>query len=517
MNQAPATKGVSAELLEAHLRRDAGAREASIVGFMRWITPATMVMALSLWPLLGREHALWLAGTLGLVSLYYWAQSLFLRRGFRPWMPFANVAVEVSAPAALYLFDLHFQGALYALTAPPIFVWATLILLSALRSNQRLAVFAGGLAALEYLLLYFVLTQPHLEPGTLITLTPPFVLIRVFLLFAAGVATAIIAGHFIRLSTETLRVIREEDVMGKYQLEARIGEGGMAEVFRAVYCPEGGFRKLVAVKRIHPTLTGDPKFVEMFRRETYLGSLLSHPNLVQVYDAGRFQARYFMSMEYVDGLSLGAALVALDRPLPLAAASYLGAEIADGLFYLHNREDENGKQLGLVHRDVNPPNILITRRGEVKLADFGITRGYSSDEFVTAVGDVRGKLRFMAPEQLRGEPLDGRTDIFSLGLTLYLALTGKSMFRGENVGALRTSVLNQEPSPVSHARADVPPELDVAIQGLLRRERATARPPGRSCATGCAWCGAQLRPIPTGRPSSPGSFRTPWSDSRIPR
>ena len=138
---------------------------------MRWIAPVTALMALSLWPLLGRGHTLCLVAALGAVSVYYWLQTWLLRGGFRPWMQFANVAVEVSAPSALFLLDLHYQGAIYALTAPPIFIWATLILLSALRSNQRLAIFAGTLAATEYLVLYFAFALPRLATPYLVTLS----------------------------------------------------------------------------------------------------------------------------------------------------------------------------------------------------------------------------------------------------------------------------------------------------------------------------------------------------------
>src|SRR5262249_39968079 len=161
--------------------------------------------------------------------------------------------------------------------------------------------------------------------------------------------------------------------------------GGMAEVFRATYCPEGGFVRTVAVKRVRPDVADDASFADAFRQEARLAARLVHPNLVQVLDCGRFRGDFVFVMELVDGVSLSRLLRRIRGPLPLHVVAYLGAELAGALAYVHARTDDEGRPLGLVHLDVNPPNIMLSRIGEVKLADFGVARvtahGSANTEF----------------------------------------------------------------------------------------------------------------------------------------
>jgi serine/threonine-protein kinase len=185
----------------------------------------------------------------------------------------------------------------------------------------------------------------------------------------------------------------------------------MGEVHRATYCPEGGFVRTVAVKKIRADLAGEARFVEAFRREAYTAATLAHPNLVQVLDFGRFRGELMFVMEFVDGLSLDALLRARGGPLSASACAFVAHEIASALAYLHGR--------ALVHCDVNPPNVLLSRAGEVKLADFGVMRACEP-----GAAGFGGKIAYAAPEQLSGDALDARSDLYALGVTLREALTG---------------------------------------------------------------------------------------------
>ncbi|HZI04170.1 MAG TPA: serine/threonine-protein kinase, partial [Archangium sp.] len=318
--------------------------------------------------------------------------------------------------------------------------------------------------------------EPRLPPEPLSTLTFPMVLLRCVFLFAYGPLTATLAGIIVSKAEEALRAIREKDVMGKYFLHERLGAGGMAEVFRATYSPEGGFEKQVAIKRILPAYADNEEFLGLFRREAELGSLLIHPNIVQVLDLGRHQGTVFLAMEFVDGMPLSSLLRRVHwKRLPPAAVAYLGVEIAAALNYMHGRTGPKGEPLGLVHRDLNPPNVLLSRIGEVKLSDFGIARA-ANQLALTQAQTVRGKAGYMAPEQAYGKSLDGRADLFALGLTLHEALTGQRLLRGENEAALMVSSTEQPLLPPSHSVPGISPALDAIVMGLLQRDLSLRTP-----------------------------------------
>ncbi|WP_148273481.1 serine/threonine-protein kinase [Stigmatella aurantiaca] len=457
--------------LKSHLRRDSQARETSVAGYMAGLAAACLVAVGALGPYIGWGLTRALLGLVALLCVYYTILWRALGAGwFHPIIHWLNVAIEVSIPSVVLAFDLRFQGPIYALTAPTLVIWGTLVVLAALRTQPMLALMAGGLAAGEYLLLYFFFVRPLLPEEPLLTLTPPFIIMRAVFLLSSGVATAILARHFVRKTGEALAALREQEVMGKYLLHERIGTGGMAEVYRATYCPEGGFEKQVALKRILPHFADDAGFVSLFRREAELCSTLHHPNIVQVFDLGRHANTYFLAMEYVDGLPLSTLLRALGgRKLPPSAVAFIGAELASALDYLHRRTGRTGEPLHLVHRDLNPPNVLLSRLGEVKLSDFGIARDAARAQ-LTVVGTVRGKLGYMAPEQVLAQPLDGRMDLFALGLTLHEALTGRRLLEGEGEGPLMLAVMEQELKPPSHFRPEVSPALDAVVMRLLERD-----------------------------------------------
>jgi serine/threonine-protein kinase len=467
----------SARLLQEYLDQDVVPREMAIARFMRGMTLLSCVAALLLAGMIGWGLSLCIAGLTGGLCLYY---ALILRTlqqgGFHPAMQWVDSALTVSIPAVVFTMDVYFHGPAYALTAPPLVAWGTLIVVCALRAGRKLAYGAAALAALEYLALYLFVAQPRLPPDSLSTLSFPMVLLRCVFLFAYGPLTATLASVIVAKAEQALRAIREKDVMGKYFLHERLGAGGMAEVFRATYSPEGGFEKQVAVKRILPAYADNEEFLAMFRREAELGSLLIHPNIVQVLDLGRHQGTVFLAMEFVDGMPLSSLLhrLAVGR-LPPAAVAYVGAEVGAALAYMHGRTDSRGELLGLVHRDLNPPNVLLSRIGEVKVSDFGIARA-ANRLALTQAQTVRGKAGYMAPEQAYGKPLDGRADLFALGLTLHEALTGQRALQGESELELMVASTQQELLPPSHFVPGISPTLDAIIMGLLVHdpERRTA-------------------------------------------
>jgi len=266
---------------------------------------------------------------------------------------------------------------------------------------------------------------------------------------------------------------------GRYRLLERIGQGGMAEVFRAKSYGVEGFEKVVVIKRILPELAERPDFVTLFIQEAKLAVRLSHANVVQAFDLGTATGAYYIAMEYVHGADLAQILARAkreNRELPFALSVYIAAEVAKGLDYAHRRRDENGKPLTIVHRDVSPQNILVSFEGEVKVADFGIAKALGapgeSDELEdTQSRRLRGKFAYMSPEQAKGEPVDARTDIFSLGVVLYECITGANPFFAPSAIETLRRVHQCEYPPPELLRPDVPAELVELLNGMLASDR----------------------------------------------
>ena len=220
----------------------------------------------------------------------------------------------------------------------------------------------------------------------------------------------------------------------RYRVLDKIAHGGMAEIFLALQRGVEGFEKPVVLKRILPALAADPKFVRMIVDEAHIASTLNHSNLVQVLDLGRTaDDQYFLVLEFVDGWSLEqvrqrARKVRMKIPLPVAL--YITSALCRALAYVHTRT-RDGKPLGIVHRDVSPQNVLVSREGDVKLADFGIAKAVDRRER-SATGVIKGKFAWMSPEQSMGGDLDARSDLFSVGTLLYLLTTGRKPFDGPN-------------------------------------------------------------------------------------
>ena len=221
-------------------------------------------------------------------------------------------------------------------------------------------------------------------------------------------------------------------VIGRYALVERIGLGGMAEIYAAVTTGEGSFRRPVVIKRLRPELTGDPNAVAQFCDEANLLGALHHPNIVAVHDFGRWQNQFFLAEEYVQGRDLGRlvskSLARHGRPPAPEVVAFVAHEILKGLDYAHSMENEHGRPMGIVHRDVSPENVVVSPRGEVKLLDFGVVKTTEGRVAKTEMGVVKGNVTYMSPEQARGLDVDGRADLFSLALVMYFCCTGNPLY-----------------------------------------------------------------------------------------
>lgn len=273
----------------------------------------------------------------------------------------------------------------------------------------------------------------------------------------------------------------DPETFGRYALLEKIGQGGMAEVFRAKSYGVEGFEKVLVIKRILPELAREPRFVEMFVREAKLSVRLSHANVVQVFDLGRVGDALFIAMEYVHGLDLATLLAWLrrkGRKLPISVAAYVAAEVAKGLDHAHRRRDEQLRPLGVVHRDVSPQNVLLSYEGEVKVTDFGIAKARDTlgsdddDDGVRSDGRIaiRGKYAYLSPEQVTGGATDARCDIYALGVVLYEMTAGTNPFAAPTMFETLRRVRAAEAPPLELARPDVPAEFASIVRRALSRE-----------------------------------------------
>ncbi len=265
-----------------------------------------------------------------------------------------------------------------------------------------------------------------------------------------------------------------------YVIERRIATGGMAEVFVAKRNGPYGFQKRVALKRILPQFSADPDFVDMFIDEARLAARLEHPNIVQVFDFGQHAGSFFIAMEWINGSNVNQLLRAVsvrDEAVPLDIALHIVLEAAAALAYAHALRDDSGDPLDVVHRDVSPANLLLTRDGHVKLSDFGIARA-ASFEVRTQTGQLRGKLGYMSPEQVLGRDLDGRSDVFTLSVVLAEMLIAEPLFgKGQDLDVL-TRIRDVDLSVLERSKRRLPQDVrSLLSRGLckLPEERPTAQ------------------------------------------
>ena len=257
--------------------------------------------------------------------------------------------------------------------------------------------------------------------------------------------------------------------IGKYQLIRRLAQGGMAELFLARATGLEGFQKVCAIKRILPHLAKDADFVEMFLAEARLSAKLEHPNIVPVFDFGKAGDDYFFAMPYIHGRDLLAILRGSQKKqirLPLAQAISVAIGVASGLHYTHEQVGYDGEPLGIVHRDISPANVMVTFDGHIKVADFGIAKA-AAQTTVTKVGVRKGKAAYMSPEQVRGDDLDRRSDVFSIGVVLWEMVTMRRLFRGDNDLSIMHRIVTTVAPPPSSAASDLPTALDAVIGRCL--------------------------------------------------
>ncbi|HEY3815698.1 MAG TPA: serine/threonine-protein kinase [Polyangiaceae bacterium] len=262
------------------------------------------------------------------------------------------------------------------------------------------------------------------------------------------------------------------DSQQRYRVVEKLESGGMAEVFRAESEGLQGFRKQVAIKRVLPHLSSKKKFISMFLDEARLSAQLSHSNCVQVFDIGVGDNAFFIVMEFVDGANLKAIIEHIKksgRDFPVEAAVYIGLELTKGLAYAHELTDNNGTPLHIVHRDMSPPNVLITKNGEIKIVDFGLAKANSQLE-KSEPGIIKGKFSYLSPEAAMGQEVDLRTDVFAVGIILWELLAGQRLFLGDTDFQTVKKVQGAVVPPISGINKKVPLELEKIINKSLARD-----------------------------------------------
>jgi serine/threonine protein kinase len=260
--------------------------------------------------------------------------------------------------------------------------------------------------------------------------------------------------------------------LGRYTLMRRFAMGGMAELYLAHQRGAEGFGKIVALKRIHPHLAANPEFTNMFLDEARLAAALDHPHIVHVLDFGESDGEHYLTMEYVHGRHLLDVMRAHSgRPLPLDVAVQIVGAVARALHHVHELRGPDGRAQGLVHRDVSPSNVLVSYEGTVKLTDFGIAKAVDLTS-ATRTGTFKGKLGYASPEQVRGDALDRRSDIFALGILLYETTTGVRTFAGPNEFAVLGRVARGDWVPLEEIDAAYPAPLHAIVARALAHDPA---------------------------------------------
>jgi TonB family protein len=277
---------------------------------------------------------------------------------------------------------------------------------------------------------------------------------------------------------EPARVEEEEPVdglkFGQYVLIEKIATGGMAEVWKARKRGEEGFQKIVAIKKILPHLSDNQDFIEMFIDEAKLAAQLNHNNIIHIYDLGKIGSSYYIAMEYIDGYDLKTILrrgEERDHPMGVELALFVTSKIAQALDYAHRKKDFDEREMGLVHRDVSPQNVLISQEGDIKLCDFGIAKAASKASH-TQAGALKGKLQYMSPEQAWGRTIDRRSDIFALATVLFEMLTNRKLFSGDNELSILEQVREARVTAPSQYNDEVTPQIDAVVVKALQKDPA---------------------------------------------
>ena len=263
-------------------------------------------------------------------------------------------------------------------------------------------------------------------------------------------------------------------LIGRYELLTRLATGGMAELFLARERGLAGLERLVVVKRILPHLADQPSFVEMFLREARIVARLSHPNVVQIYELGQQDRSYHIAMEYIHGSTVREMLLLAQkggRTMPLDVTVSVVDQACRGLHAAHELKDLDGQELGLVHRDISPHNLMCTTAGHVKLLDFGVAKSTSANVEATYSGNLKGKFAYLSPEQCRHEPLDRRSDVFAMGIVLWEMLTMRRLFKRKTELDMMQAVIEGKVPPPSRFREEVPEAIGEVVYKALATDR----------------------------------------------
>src|ERR1044071_8374826 len=281
-----------------------------------------------------------------------------------------------------------------------------------------------------------------------------------------------------RWSPRILRVSKVAARVGapanSYRVVVKLAVGGMAEIFLVRGATVTGVERYCVLKRILPEHAGNASFVQMFLDEARLATQLQHPNIASVYDIGMLEDLYFYTMEYIHGETVRSLVERAQnqhRPLPLACVSTIIAGAAAGLHHAHVRNANDGRPLGIVHRDVSPSNLMVSYEGNVKLVDFGVAK-VSDRAIETRPGTVKGKIYYLSPEQCRGERVDRRSDLFSLGIVMWEMLTGTRLSRRATDLDSMAAIVDEAPSPPCSLRLDTPRAVDAIVLRLLAKSVA---------------------------------------------
>ncbi len=261
---------------------------------------------------------------------------------------------------------------------------------------------------------------------------------------------------------------------GKYLLLDRLAVGGMAEVYTAKSFGIEGFEKIIAIKRILPTMAEDEDFIGMFIDEAKIAGHLTHANIAPIYELGKIGDSHYIAMEYIWGkdlLQLMNRFRKMRKSMPPSMCAFIGSKMCEGLDYAHRKKDRHGRPLNIIHRDVSPQNALVSYEGQVKMIDFGIAKAAARNT-KTQAGVLKGKFGYMSPEQVRGLPVDHRSDVFAVGTCMYEMLTSERLFVGESDFTTLEKVRNATVTPLAQLIPDMPPELDAIVMKALAREVA---------------------------------------------
>lgn len=275
--------------------------------------------------------------------------------------------------------------------------------------------------------------------------------------------------------------------IGDYVLFETLGSGGMASVHLGRGRARAGFARAVAIKRMHPHLASDPEFVSMFLDEARIASRIRHPNVVSTLDLCRSGSDVIIVMDVVVGESLGALIrtsASLREMVPVDVATAIGLDMLAGLHGAHEATDERGVSLGVIHRDVSPENVLVGIDGIARVVDFGIAQAETRTVH-TATGAIRGKLAYMAPERIAGQPGDRRLDVYAASVVLWETFACRRLFQGDQA-AIVSKITTADVRPLSRIRDDVPPELDAVIAAGMARDVAARHPTAASLADALA-------------------------------